>query len=164
MERLSMRKIRELLRLRFEVGLSARQVAASVQIARSSVGEYERRLAAADLSWPLPEGLSDTELETHRYELDLNSTYQELARHYHVAIVPARVRRARDKAQQGVLLIERWILAVFVIVPSSTSASGGLCRLPLPDRCSQRYGREPPLVPAPLVLTSGKVLTRTGQS
>ena len=58
-----MRKIREVLRLRFEVGLSARQVSASVQIARSSVGEYERRLAAAGLSWPLPEGLSDIELE-----------------------------------------------------------------------------------------------------
>ncbi len=63
MERLSMRKIREVLRLRFEVGLSTRQVAASVQIAHSSVGEYERRLAAAGLSWPLPEGLSDTALE-----------------------------------------------------------------------------------------------------
>jgi transposase len=63
MERLSMRKIREVLRLRYEVGLSARQVAASVQIARSSVGEYERRLTAAGLSWPLPEGLSDTDLE-----------------------------------------------------------------------------------------------------
>jgi transposase len=63
MERLSMRKIREVLRLRYEVGLSARQVAASVQMARSSVGEYERRLAAAGLSWPLPKGLSDTELE-----------------------------------------------------------------------------------------------------
>ncbi len=58
-----MRKIREVLRLRYEVGLSARQIAASVQIARSSVGEYERRLAAAGLSWPLPEGLSDTALE-----------------------------------------------------------------------------------------------------
>ena len=58
-----MRKIREVLRLRYEVGLSARQVAASVQIARSSVGEYERRLTAAGLSWPLPEGLSDTDLE-----------------------------------------------------------------------------------------------------
>jgi len=58
-----MRKIREVLRLRFEVGLSARQIAASVQIARSSVREYERRLAAAGLRWPLPEGLTDTALE-----------------------------------------------------------------------------------------------------
>lgn len=63
MERLSMRKIREVLRLRYEVGLSSRQVAASVRIARSSVGEYERRLAASGLSWPLPEGLSDADLE-----------------------------------------------------------------------------------------------------
>ena len=58
-----MRKIREVLRLRYAVGLSARQVAASVQIAHSSVSEYERRLAAVGLSWPLPEGLSDTALE-----------------------------------------------------------------------------------------------------
>lgn len=62
-----MRKIREVLRLRYEAGLSARQVAASVRIARSSVGEYERRLAAAGLSWPLPEGLSDTDLERRLY-------------------------------------------------------------------------------------------------
>jgi transposase len=67
MERLSMRKIREVLRLRFEAGLSARQVAASVRIARSSVGEYERRLAAAGLSWPLPVSLSDTELERRMF-------------------------------------------------------------------------------------------------
>ncbi|WP_200176922.1 IS21 family transposase [Ectothiorhodospira shaposhnikovii] len=63
MERLSMRKIREVLRLRYEVGLSALKIAASVKVARSSVGDYERRLAAAGLSWPLPDGLSDTELE-----------------------------------------------------------------------------------------------------
>jgi transposase len=63
MERLSMRKIREVLRLRLETGLSARQVAASLQLARSTVGEYERRFAAAGLIWPLPAALSDTELE-----------------------------------------------------------------------------------------------------
>jgi transposase len=63
MERLSMRKIREVLRLRFEAGLSGRQVAASLQMARSTVGEYERRFAAAGLGWPLPEGLTETALE-----------------------------------------------------------------------------------------------------
>jgi len=49
----------------------------------------------------------------HRYEPDLNPTYQDLAEHYGFAIVPARVRRARDKAkvEAGVLLVERWILA-----------------------------------------------------
>ena len=264
-----MRKIREYLRLRFEAGLSARQVAASLQVSRSSVGEYDRRFAASGLSWPLPEALSDRELErrlfppppavaadtrvvpdwaavhrelrrpgvtlmllweeyraahpegfgyswfckryeawsgsldvvmrqthrageklfvdyaghtvevvdpgsgeirtaqifvavlgasnytyaeatwsqglsdwigshvrafayfdgvpailvpdnlrsgvskAHRYEPDLNPTYLELANHYGVAVVPARVRKPRDKAkaETGVQLVERWILA-----------------------------------------------------
>lgn len=63
MERLSLRKIREYLRLRFEGGLSHRQIAASLQVSRSSVGEYERRFAASGLTWPLPEALSDRDLE-----------------------------------------------------------------------------------------------------
>lgn len=58
-----MRKIRECLRLRFEAGLSGRQIAASLQVARSTVGDYERRFAGAGLSWPLPDSLSDAELE-----------------------------------------------------------------------------------------------------
>ena len=66
-----MRKIREGLRLRYEAGRSVRQVAASVQIARSSVGEYERPLKVAGLSWPLPEGLSDTDLEQRLFPLPL---------------------------------------------------------------------------------------------
>lgn len=49
----------------------------------------------------------------HRYEPDTNPTYQDLAEHYAMAILPARVRRPRDKAkvEAGVLLVERWILA-----------------------------------------------------
>ena len=48
-----------------------------------------------------------------RYEPDLNPTYQEMAAHYGMAIIPARVRKPRDKAkvEAGVLLVERWILA-----------------------------------------------------
>lgn len=48
-----------------------------------------------------------------RYEPDLNRTYQEMAAHYGVAVVPARPRKPRDKAkaEAGVLLVERWILA-----------------------------------------------------
>lgn len=264
-----MRKIREYLRLRFAAGLSHRQIAASLQVSRSSVGEYERRFAASGLSWPLPEALSDTQLErrlfppppavpaatrvvpdwavvhqelrrpgvtlmllwkeyravhpegfgyswfckryedwsgaldvvmrqthrageklfvddagqtvavvdpasgeirtaqifvavlgasnytyaeatwtqtlpdwigaqvralnflggcpdiivpdnlksavskAHRYEPDLNPTYQDFATHYGLAVIPARVRKPRDKAKAegGVLLVERWILA-----------------------------------------------------
>ena len=48
-----------------------------------------------------------------RFEPDLNPAYQDFARHYATAIVPARVRRPRDKAkvEGGVLIVERWILA-----------------------------------------------------
>ena len=62
-EGLSMKKVREVLRLRFAAGMSVRQVAASCRIARSTVGEYERRARAAGLGWPLPEGMDDGTLE-----------------------------------------------------------------------------------------------------
>lgn len=47
------------------------------------------------------------------YEPQLNPTYQELARHYQVAILPTRPVRPRDKAkvENAVLVVERWILA-----------------------------------------------------
>jgi transposase len=48
-----------------------------------------------------------------RYEPELNPTYQDLAVHYGVAVMPARVRKPRDKAkvESGVQLVQRWILA-----------------------------------------------------
>ena len=62
-ERLSMRKLREILRLSQARGLSARQIAKSCRIARATVGDYLRRADEANLSWPLPEGLDDIRLE-----------------------------------------------------------------------------------------------------
>ena len=49
-----------------------------------------------------------------RYDPELNPTYAELARHYGVAVIPARPRKPRDKAkvEAAVLLAERWIIAV----------------------------------------------------
>ena len=47
------------------------------------------------------------------YEPDLNPTYQEMAEYYQVAVLPARVRRPRDKGcvENGVQNVERWVLA-----------------------------------------------------
>jgi len=61
----------------------------------------------------VPDNLRSGVSKAHRYEPDLNPTYQDLANHYGVAVLPARVRRPRDKAkaEAGVLLVERWILA-----------------------------------------------------
>ena len=49
----------------------------------------------------------------HRYEPDTNPTYHDLARHYGVAVLPARVRKPRDKAkvEVGVQVVQRWVLA-----------------------------------------------------
>ena len=62
-ERLSMRKIRELLRLRFEAGLSLALIAQAIGMSKASVGEYLGRARAAGVSWPLAEALDDTALE-----------------------------------------------------------------------------------------------------
>ena len=61
----------------------------------------------------VPDNLKSAVIKAHRYEPDLNPAYQEFAEHYGVAILPARVRRPRDKAkvESGVLVVERWILA-----------------------------------------------------
>lgn len=61
----------------------------------------------------VPDNLRSGVTKACRYEPELNPTYANLAQHYGVAVIPARVRKPRDKAkvEAGVLLVERWILA-----------------------------------------------------
>lgn len=61
----------------------------------------------------VPDNLKSGVTRAHRYEPDLNPAYQAFAEHYSVAILPARVRKPRDKAkvEAAVLICERWILA-----------------------------------------------------
>jgi transposase len=58
-ERLSMRKLRELLRLRFEARLSTRAIAASLNVGNGTVCDYLGRARVAKLPWPLPPELDD---------------------------------------------------------------------------------------------------------
>lgn len=46
----------------------------------------------------VPDNLKSAVIRTHLYDPDLNPDYTEFAKHYEVAIVPARVRRPKDKA------------------------------------------------------------------
>lgn len=62
-ERLSMRKIKEVLRLRFEHGLSHRLIAQSCGIGLTTAREYIVRAKAAGLGWPLPAGMDEGTLE-----------------------------------------------------------------------------------------------------
>jgi transposase len=61
----------------------------------------------------IPDNLRSGVSRACRYEPELNPTYQDLAVHYGVAVMPARVRKPRDKAkvESGVQLVQRWILA-----------------------------------------------------
>jgi hypothetical protein len=58
-----MRKIREVLRLRFELGLAQDQIARSCAISQTTVHRYLERAAAATLSWPLPADCDDHRLQ-----------------------------------------------------------------------------------------------------
>ena len=61
---LSMRKVREVLRLHHHVaGLSGRAIARSLKLSPVTVTRYIRRAEEAGLSWPLPESLDDAQLE-----------------------------------------------------------------------------------------------------
>ena len=61
----------------------------------------------------VPDNLKSAVSKACRYEPDMNRSYNTLAEHYSVAVIPARPRKPKDKskAENGVLLVERWILA-----------------------------------------------------
>jgi transposase len=62
-QRLAMRHVQEVLRLKWEQGLSARKIAQSLGISRPAVAEYVRRAQAAGVSWPLPDTYDEGALE-----------------------------------------------------------------------------------------------------
>jgi transposase len=62
-ERLTMRKIQEILRLHFDCKRSDREIATSCSVARSTVSDYVHRAQAAGLGWPLPDGCDEAQLE-----------------------------------------------------------------------------------------------------
>ena len=88
-ERIKMRKIREVLRLKYDLGLSKQQIATSCNICKTSVKRYLRRAEELGLAWPLPTELDDAGLELllypseerFRHEMpDLQYIHQELKR------------------------------------------------------------------------------------
>jgi transposase len=67
-ERLSMRNLRELLRLRHSAGLSQHVIARSLGLAQGTISKYLGRARQAGLAWPLPPELDDDDrLEAHLF-------------------------------------------------------------------------------------------------
>jgi transposase len=94
--RISMRRIKELLRLKFELNLDNRQIARSCNIPHTTVANYLRRAEAAGLTWPLPSEMSDTDVEKRLFPtipanrkipmLDFENIHTELIGHKHVTL------------------------------------------------------------------------------
>lgn len=61
-KRVTMQKIKDILRLKYSAELSIRQIALSLALSIGAVSKYLGRAKAAGLGWPLPEGMSDAEL------------------------------------------------------------------------------------------------------
>jgi transposase len=62
-ERLSMRKVREVLRLKHALGMSYRKISTAIGASKTQAADYVRRAALAGITWPVPAGLDDAELE-----------------------------------------------------------------------------------------------------
>src|SRR6266849_2536364 len=65
--RLLMRRLRELLRLKYDAGLSHRAIAQACAVGLGTVTTYLQRAAAAGLQWPLPDELDDAALEARLF-------------------------------------------------------------------------------------------------
>lgn len=97
-KRLSMRKLKEVLRLKFELQLKNREIARSCSIPHSTVANYLQRAQQAGLCWPLPPDLDDAALERRLFEERVQPTpgeialpnfpslHEELRRHRHVTL------------------------------------------------------------------------------
>jgi len=61
----------------------------------------------------IPDNLKSGVNTPCRYDPEINRSYHEMSVHYDTVIMPARVRKPKDKAkvEAGVLVVQRWILA-----------------------------------------------------
>lgn len=73
-ERLTMRRVREILRYRFEEGLGHKAISYRVGAAPSTVRETLRRAEAAGLAWPLGDEITDAVLEAALYKANGTKT------------------------------------------------------------------------------------------
>lgn len=95
-----MRRIREILRLCWDLKLSHEDVGAAVGVSGSTVHRYVARATAAGLSWPLPQELDDADLERRLFPpaADRPSKYVE----------PDWTRIHRERKRPGVTTLLLW--------------------------------------------------------
>ena len=94
-----MRKTKEVLRLRFELGLGLRQIARSCSLGLGTVHDYLQRAKTTGISWPLPDGWDEEKLEAELFGAipsrpadpnkpppDFAALHEQRQRHRHVTL------------------------------------------------------------------------------
>ncbi|MFQ5931593.1 MAG: IS21 family transposase [Nitrospiraceae bacterium] len=104
-----MRKIREILRLKQELGLPHRSIARALHLAVGTVSEYLAKAKDEGLSWPLPEEMDDAELERRLFPRpespraravpNFSYIHEELKRHREVTLLQLWVEYAQDNPE-----------------------------------------------------------------
>ena len=110
-----MRKLREVLRLRFELNLGYQQIGRSCAIGVSTVCKYLKRAEAAGVTWPLPEGWDDARVEAalfprtaapvkmqtaSRSQPDFAAMHEQLRQHRHPRF-PEQSRHRRGQKRRS---------------------------------------------------------------
>jgi transposase len=111
-ERLSMRKVREVLRLKHAVGLSYREISEATGVGKTAVGEYIRRAEVIGITWPVPDEIDDATLEQRMFDapgavvvarddIDCVKVHEELKRRGVTLVLLWQEYRARDPQGYG---------------------------------------------------------------
>jgi transposase len=160
-----MRKLSEVLRLRFELGLGFRQIARSCAIGTATVHEYVKRAQAAGVGWPLPEGWDEARLnealfgagkaaEPQRPAPDFASMYEQLKRHSHLTpqLLWEEYRQAQPDGygySRFCELYQRWRRKLDVVLRQDHAAGEKMfvdwagATIPIHDRSSSHASAAP---------------------
>lgn len=99
-EKISMKKIREVLRMRYENSLSHSKIANAINIGETTVGEYLIRAKALGIKWPLPSQIDDDMLEELLYPSKPHSSIKRNLPDFH--------KIHKEYQQKGVTLRLLW--------------------------------------------------------
>jgi hypothetical protein len=132
-KRMSMRAIREILRLRWEAGLSQRATAQSLGVSAAVVCACVKRARRAGLEWPLPGDLDDVALEARLYPPAESNRQRRVVPDWSYIHQEYRERYADSgelcyRYSRFCHHYRRWSRHVAVVRGARTAAGQGSCR------------------------------------
>ena len=151
--RLSMRKIKEVLRLKWQTACSNKKIATSCNISRSTVREYLRRAQDAGLTWPLSPESDDKVLENLLFPVkEAGNCLERQMPSMEYLFRELKRKRETDPNSMASLLSSVAIQKVGVLLPPIHKKQRGLesilrwhLHVPI-DSASMQYSKDPDLI------------------